>query len=48
MFDPWGIIFGPMEAVLLGSNKFNIPKQEEVKNTDCKTLLLSKNNEDSL
>ena len=45
MFDPWGIIFGLVEAVLLGSNKFNIPKYEKaktvyeaVKNIDCRKL----------
>ena len=31
IFNPWDIIFGPIEAVPLGSNKFNIPKYEEAK-----------------
>ena len=45
MFNPWDIIFGPMEAVPLGSNKFNISKYEEArtvfeaaKNIDCRKL----------
>ena len=31
IFNPWDIILGPIEAVPLGSNKFNIPKYEEAK-----------------
>ena len=46
--DQGMFMFGPMEAVPLRSNKFNIPKYEEaktvfeaVKNTDCKKLYCS-------
>ena len=47
MFDPWDM-FGPMETVPLGSNKFNIPNYEEaktvfeaVKNIDRRKLYYS-------
>ena len=47
MFDPWDIIICPMKAVPLGSNKFNIRKDQEaktvfevVKNIDRKKLYL--------
>ena len=31
MFEPWDIIYGPMEAVPAGTNKFDVPKYEEAK-----------------
>ena len=31
MFDPWYVIYGPMEAIQLGANKFDVPKYQDAK-----------------
>ena len=31
MFDPWDVIYGPLQAIPHGSDKFDIPDYEKVK-----------------